>query len=86
VSANDTAGRAPARGAVAARGRHRSTARPTLASKGIGNLEIKVPATTGDVLLAIEPSRFEQADGTISIDYEAGTTGKISLVQIPKGI
>jgi hypothetical protein len=45
-----------------------------------------VPATTGDILLAIEPSRFEQADGTISVDYEAGHTGKVSVVQISRSV
>src|SRR5664280_2560434 len=59
---------------------------PPAVRKGISDLTVQVPATTGDILLAIEPSRFEQADGTISVDYEAGHTGKISAVQVSKGI
>src|SRR5947209_7654243 len=42
---------------------------PPAMRAGLGNLLVKVPATTGDILIPIEPSRFEQTDGTILVDF-----------------
>jgi hypothetical protein len=59
---------------------------PPAVRKGMCDLIVKVPATTGDVLIPIEPSRFSQAEGTINVDFQSGMTGKISVVQISKDV
>lgn len=54
--------------------------------KGIGDLAVIVPATTGDKLLVVESARFKQADGSIWLDYEASMAGIVSVVRMPKGV
>lgn len=56
---------------------------PPAMRKGVGDLELKVPATTGDVLICLETSRHAQADGTVNVDYESGMTGKLSAIAVP---
>lgn len=58
---------------------------PPSPRKGLGDLAITVPATTGDVLLVLESARFLQADGTINVDFAASMAGIISAVRLPKG-
>lgn len=58
---------------------------PPAPRKGIGDLAVTVPATTGDVLLVLETARFLQADGTINVDFAASMAGIISAVRLPKG-
>lgn len=57
---------------------------PPASRKGIGDLAIVVPLTTGDRLLVVESARFLQADGSIQIDFEASMTGIVSAVRLPK--
>lgn len=58
---------------------------PPAPRKGIGDLAVTVPATTGDVLLVLETARFLQADGSINVDFAASMAGIISAVRLPKG-
>lgn len=58
---------------------------PPAPRKGLGDLAVTVPATTGDVLLVLESARFLQADGTINVDFAASMAGIISAVRLPKG-
>ena len=59
-------------------------ANPPAARKGLGDLAITVPATTGDVLVVLESSRFVKADGSIDVDFGASMAGIISAVRLPK--
>jgi hypothetical protein len=58
---------------------------PPALRQGIGDLVLTL-AQNEDVMLCIESARHLQADGSISIDYEAGTTGTASAVLIPKAV
>jgi hypothetical protein len=57
---------------------------PPAVRKGLGDLIVAVPATTGERLVVIESARFAQADGSINIDFEAATAGIVSAVRLPK--
>lgn len=57
---------------------------PPSSRKGLGDLAVSVPATTGDRLFVLESSRFLQADGSIQVDFEAAMTGFVSAVRVPK--
>jgi hypothetical protein len=57
---------------------------PPAVRKGIGDLAVSVPATTGDVMVTLESARFLQADGSINVDFAAGYVGKISVMRVPK--
>lgn len=59
---------------------------PPAIRKGIGDLVVKLPATTGDVLVVLETARHAQADGSILADFSAATAGIISAVRIPKAV
>ena len=59
-------------------------ANPPGSRKGLGDLAITVPATTGDVLVVLESSRFVKADGSIDVDFGASMAGIISAVRLPK--
>lgn len=50
---------------------------------GIGDLEVAVAATSGDKLFVLETARFAQDDGTISVDFTEGMTGKIKAMRLP---
>jgi hypothetical protein len=63
----------------------RAGVNPPALRAGLGDLTVKVPLTTGDVLVVLESARFAQADGSINVDYETGHTGAISAVRLPKG-
>lgn len=57
---------------------------PPALRAGVGNLEVTVPASTGDVLVVLESARFLQSDGTIQVDFAASFAGTISAVRLPK--
>lgn len=57
---------------------------PPAARRGVGDLAITVPATTGDVVVVVESARFLQDDGTIQVDFAASMAGVISAVRLPK--
>ena len=59
-------------------------ANPPGPRKGLGDLAITVPATTGDVLVVLESARFVKADGSIDVDFGASMAGIISAVRLPK--
>lgn len=63
----------------------RAGVNPPALRAGLGDLVVEVPATTGDVLIPIESARHAQADGSINVDYEAGHTGALSAIRLPKG-
>lgn len=57
---------------------------PALAS-GQGNLDITVPATTGDMTVAgLESARFMQSDGTIQIDLATSYAGAVRAFRVPR--
>jgi hypothetical protein len=60
-------------------------ASPPALRAGLGHLVVAVPATTGDVLVVLETARHLRSDGSINIDFQAGHTGVVSAVQLPKG-
>lgn len=62
----------------------RAGVNPPSSRKGIGDLVVQVPATTGDRLFVLESARFVQADGSIQVDFEAAMTGFVSAVRLPK--
>lgn len=53
---------------------------------GLGDLEITVPATSGDVVVPLESARFAQNDGTINVDFETDHAGKIYAVRLPAAV
>jgi hypothetical protein len=56
---------------------------PPALSAGLGNLDISVPATTGDLWVGpLESARFMQSDGTILIDLAASYAGVISVYKL----
>ena len=58
---------------------------PPALSAGQGALVKQVALTVGDVLLGpLTSARFVQKDGTVEIDFEAGMTGFVSVIQIPR--
>ena len=58
---------------------------PPALSAGQGNLDITVPATSGDMSVAgLESARFMQSDGTISIDLAASFAGKVYAIRVPR--
>lgn len=59
---------------------------PPALRKGIGDLAITVPATTGDKVVVVESARFMQDDGAIHIDFGASMAGVVSAVRLPKAI
>jgi hypothetical protein len=63
----------------------RAGVNPPAVRKGIGDLVVNVPATTGDLLFVLETARFQQADGSINVDYATGMAGIVSAVRAPRG-
>lgn len=58
---------------------------PPAMSAGQGNLDITVPATSGDMTVAgLESARFIQNDGTVSIDLAASFAGKVYAIRVPR--
>ena len=61
-------------------------ANPPAVRKGLGDLAVTVPATTGDKLIVLESARFVKADGSIDVDFGASMAGVISAVRIPREV
>ena len=58
---------------------------PPALSAGQGNLDITVPATSGDMTVAgLESARFLQSDGTVNIDLAASFAGKVYAIRVPR--
>lgn len=58
---------------------------PPALSSGQGNLDITIPATTGDLTVAgLESARFLQSDGTVQIDLAASYAGKVYAIRVPR--
>lgn len=58
---------------------------PPASSSGQGNLDITVPATSGDMTVAgLESARFIQNDGTVLINLGASFAGKVYAVRVPR--
>lgn len=49
----------------------------------VGDGTYAVPATTGEVQIYPESMRFEQADESLWVDFEAGFTGTIGVFAMP---
>ena len=58
---------------------------PPAVRKGLGDLAITVPVTSGDKIVVVESARFLQDDGSIQVDFAASMAGVISAVRLPKG-
>lgn len=61
-------------------------ANPPAFRAGMGDLTVTVPATSGDVVVALESARFVQADGKINIDIETNHAGTIWAMRLPDGV
>ena len=58
---------------------------PPALSAGQGNLDITVPATSGDITVAgLESARFLQSDGTVLIDLAASFAGAVRAFRVPR--
>jgi hypothetical protein len=58
---------------------------PPALSAGQGNLDITVPATSGDMTVAgLESARFLQSDGTLNIDLAASYAGAVRAFRVPR--
>lgn len=58
---------------------------PPALSAGQGNLDITVPATSGDMTVAgLESARFVQSDGLVHIDLAASFAGKVRAIRVPR--
>lgn len=59
---------------------------PPSVREGLGDLAVVVAATSGVKYLVLETARFQKADGSIDIDFEASMAGNISALRIPKAV
>ena len=58
---------------------------PPALSAGQGNLNITVPATSGDMTVAgLESARYMQSDGTVLIDLAPSYAGAIRVTRAPR--
>jgi len=58
---------------------------PPAFSSGQGNLDITIPATSGDLTVAgLESARFMQDTGLIHIDLAASFAGKVYAIRVPR--
>lgn len=58
---------------------------PPALSAGQGNLDITVPATSGDMTVAgLESARYLQSDGTLHIDLAASYAGAVRAFRVPR--
>jgi hypothetical protein len=58
---------------------------PPALSAGQGDLDITVPATSGDVTVAgLESARVLQSDGTVHIDLAASYAGAVRAFRVPR--
>jgi hypothetical protein len=56
---------------------------PPADAAGLGNLDITVPATSGDKVVAgLESARFIQSDGLVHIDLAASFAGDITVFRV----
>lgn len=55
---------------------------PPAQRASLGALTFTVVATTGDMLIPVDTSRYKQADGNIYLDFVAGHTGIVSCTQL----
>ncbi len=56
---------------------------PPASSAGQGNLDITVPATTGDMTVCgLESARFIQDDGMVNIDLAASFAGAVRVFRV----
>lgn len=58
---------------------------PPAVRKGLGDLVVTMLEKTQQVV-AVESARFANADGTISLSFQAGSTGFVSAIRIPRGL
>lgn len=58
---------------------------PPALSAGQGNLDITVPATSGDMTVAgLESARYLQSDGTLHIDLATSFAGAVRAFRVPR--
>jgi hypothetical protein len=58
---------------------------PPAVRKGLGDLVVTMLEKTQQVV-AVESARFANADGTISLSFQGGSTGFVSAIRIPRGL
>jgi hypothetical protein len=52
--------------------------------KGQGDLAVQAAATTGvQEISSLDSARFKRSDGSLSIDFDAGTTGTLETYYLP---
>lgn len=61
----------------------RAGAYPPAMRAGIGDLTVNILATSTKWVGPISSGRFAQADGSINVDFDAGTTGTITAFLSP---
>jgi hypothetical protein len=57
---------------------------PPALRKGLGDLVVTMLEKTQQIV-CIETARHANADGTVSLSFEAASTGFVSVVKLPKG-
>jgi len=62
----------------------RAGVNPPATSAGQGDLTVSLAQAATPVHFHIESARFAQANGTINVDFEAGATGKITVIRHPR--
>lgn len=62
----------------------RAGALPPAFRSGLGDLTVNVTNATTKWIGPLESSRFSQADGSINVDFDAGTTGTITAFLAPE--
>lgn len=60
------------------------TSNPPAFRGGIGDMTVSVGASQIGYIGPFEPARFEQSDGSLNIDFDAGTTGTVLALLVPK--
>jgi hypothetical protein len=52
--------------------------------KGQGDMAVSLAASTGEAVVpALDSARFKQSDGSLHIDFDAGTTGTLETYYLP---
>lgn len=61
------------------------TTNPPAVRKGLGDLVVTM-LEKSQQLIVVESARFANPDGTISLSFEASSTGFLSAVKLPKAV
>ena len=64
----------------------RAGVNPPANRQGLGDLTIAIATTATRWVGPLSSSRFAQADGSINVDFNAGTTGNITAFLVPERV